>query len=251
MWSRLMLWAHYLVGVPSNCFVCPGLITLQGNPLGSHVHAHVPSRCQTNNVCKKQKGGLRFPRLMPWSDAIAGFGLVARPVLLWSSAWMKVAVDRHRRPAPPYRLGQRGVAGNQRLASSCALQEVGSQVWWVHFLSQKSLTLVSVRLRLPRSLKVHSTFHVSKIKPIKESALMPASAPPPPPRIIGGGTLYTVKTLLAVCNRGHGKQFLVDWEGYGLEERSWIPSRFIVDKNLIRDFYAHHPEAPGPSGVGP
>ncbi|KAI3352573.1 hypothetical protein L3Q82_005509 [Scortum barcoo] len=95
---------------------------------------------------------------------------------------------------------------------------------------------------LPRSLRVHPTFHVSKIKPVRESHLVPPSKPPPPPKMVEGGPVYAVKKLLAVRKRGRGRQFLVDWEGYGPEERSWIPASFIVCKKLIEDFYRQHPE---------
>lgn len=174
----------------------------------------------------------------------------ARRALLRSSVRMKVAADKHRRPAPPYRPGQRVWLATKDLPLHVHSRKLAPR-FVGPFPISKVINPVSVRLHLPRSLKVHSTFHVSKIKPVKDSTLVPASAPPPPPQMVDGGPVYTVRKLLAARNRGRGRQFLVDWEGYGPEERSWIPSRFIVDKGLIRDFYAHHPEAPGPSGVGP
>ena len=79
--------------------------------------------------------------------------------------------------------------------------------------------------------------------------MVPASKPPPLPRIIDGGLVYTVKRLLNVRKRGRGQQFLVDREGYGPEERERIPSSFIVDQDLIKDFYKSHPELSGPSGA--
>ena len=96
-------------------------------------------------------------------------------------------------------------------------------------------------------MRVHPTFHVSKIKPVYESTPVPASKPPPPPQFFEGGLTYKVCKLLEVRNRGQDKQFLVDWKGYGLEERCWVPAKFIVDKTLIQDFN----DRPGPSGVRP
>ncbi|KAI3357224.1 hypothetical protein L3Q82_015685, partial [Scortum barcoo] len=80
--------------------------------------------------------------------------------------------------------------------------------------------------------------------------LVPPTKAPPLPKMVDSGPVYAVKKLLAVSKGGRGQQFLVDWEAYGPEERSWIPASFIVDHRLIEDFYHRHPETPGAGPKG-
>lgn len=174
----------------------------------------------------------------------------ARQVLIRQGDRVKKAADRRRRPAPEYKPGQRVWLSAKDLHLKVPSKKLAPR-FVGPFPISKVIGPAAVRLRLPRSIRAYPTFHVSQVKPTKESPMVPIAEPPPPLEAADGGLLYKVKRLLAVRNRGRGKQYLVDWEGYGPEHRQWVPRRHIDDPSLIQDFYRDHPELPGPSGVGP
>ncbi len=118
----------------------------------------------------------------------------------------------------------------------------------------KQINPVTYRLQLPPHYRIHPTFHVSLLKPHYTSVAVstdPEPAEEPPlPLILEDGTAYTVKEILNSRRRGGRLEYLVDWEGYGPEERSWEPRDNIIDPNLLETFHATHPDRPVSRGRG-
>lgn len=65
-------------------------------------------------------------------------------------------------------------------------------------------------VQLPRAMRVHPIFHISRIKPVHENPLDPAHPSPPPPLFFDGGPVYAVCHLIRSQCRGRGLYYLVD-----------------------------------------
>uniref|UniRef100_A0A8C5P708 Chromo domain-containing protein n=1 Tax=Leptobrachium leishanense TaxID=445787 RepID=A0A8C5P708_9ANUR len=108
----------------------------------------------------------------------------------------------------------------------------------------RRLNPVSYALALPPHIRIHNVFHVSLLKPLLCNRYTKARAPPPPVSVEGEEEFEVKAILDARMSRG-SLQYLVDWVGYGPEDRSWIPAAEVHAPRLVKAFYVTHPRAPG------
>ncbi|KAK3538402.1 hypothetical protein QTP86_001750 [Hemibagrus guttatus] len=180
---------------------------------------------------------------------------------VWDSAHHQLqrALRRRRRTAdlrrsdtPAYQLGQKVWLSTRDIHLRLPCHKLSPR-FIGPFTILKQINPVTYKLQLPPGYHIHPTFHVSLLKPHHPS-VSPSTEPgdgavePPLPLLLDDGTAYKVKEILDSRRRGGQPRYLVDWEGYGPEECSWVPCDDILDPNLLETFHAAHPHRPAPRG---
>ncbi|XP_061695281.1 uncharacterized protein LOC133510861 [Syngnathoides biaculeatus] len=176
-----------------------------------------------------------FPSVAADSAVLSALALVRRCKRTWELARKtqlrmgssyKSAADLKRR-APAFKVGQRIWLSTKDLllrTESCKLAPrfVGP------FPITKIVNPVAVSLKLPRSMRVHPTFHVSWLRSTRPSPLVPPqpSSSPTPPPMIDGGSMYSVRRLLSSRHRGRG--FNTWWIGKGMAQKNVPGSRPVL-----------------------
>ncbi|KAK3547304.1 hypothetical protein QTP86_018825 [Hemibagrus guttatus] len=202
------------------------------------------AECAQNSLRQPSTGLTPFqcvlgyqPPLFPWSaepsDVPAVDHWFRESERVWDSAHHQLqrALHRRRRTAdlqrsdpPAFQSGQKVWLSTRDIRLRLPCRKLSPR-FIGPFTILKQINPVTYKLQLPPGYRIHPTFHVSLLKPhypSVSSATEPGSgaAEPPLPLLLDDGTAYKVKEILDSRRRGGRLEYLVDWEGYGPEERS-------------------------------
>lgn len=175
-----------------------------------------------------------FPR-MKW------FGSLERVL-----RWQKILANCHHRVALDYRPGERVWISTKDLNFGPPLREL-----FLRFICPSKITRrinpVTYGLHLPLQLRISLSFHVSFLRPVIPRSLQDIAPcnTPPPALTVDGEPAYVVRAFLDSQRRGGQLQYLVDWDGYGQEECSWVAPEDVLDPFLKAEFH-WRPRCPRP-----
>ncbi|KAL0190948.1 hypothetical protein M9458_013646 [Cirrhinus mrigala] len=163
----------------------------------------------------------------------------------------KSFADARRRAAPNYQPGDLFWLSTPDLRLHLPCRKLSPR-YIGPFRILRQINNVTFQLPLPPRYHIHPTFHVSLLKPFSPSATEPpgAEAEPPPPEVLDQPSVFTVHKILDSQHRRGHLEYLVDWEGYGPEERSWVNGDDVLDPLVLLEFHCSHPNRPAPRSRG-
>ena len=101
----------------------------------------------------------------------------------------------------------------------------------------KKITPVTFKLKLPKTWKIHNTFHANLLSSVMENHLYGKHFTKPPPDLIDDEESYEVKAILNHCRIRNKFQYLIKWQGYPTSKNTWEPEQHLTNANQVLNSY--------------
>lgn len=163
----------------------------------------------------------------------------------------KEQADTHRLPTIAYQVGDMVWLDRRNIKTTRSSNKLDSRRLGP-FRVTEVINPVAVRLDLPPTMRIHPVFHASLLEPVATADFLGRAQPVPPRVEIDGHVEDEVDEVLeARVGKGKKVYFLVDWKGFGPEERSWEPEENLENApEAVADFYRRYPNAPRSHKLG-
>ena len=168
-----------------------------------------------------------------------------RTYLSLSQEKQKHFADKKRSQQPKYKIGDLVMLSTKNLRMDRPSKKLSEQrIGPFPIIAQKNET--SFQLKLPTHFRIHDTFHVSLLTPYKQNTFKDRIKSPPNPVKLQGYTEYEVDAIVDSRYYYRKLQYLIDWRGYGPDDRTWEPLDSLTHcSELLYEFHQRHPGKPG------
>jgi len=146
----------------------------------------------------------------------------ARAVLVKSQEEMKRQVDRNRKEAEEYRVGNKVLISTKDFSMELRKRATKKlmEKYIGPYVVKKIVSENAVELELPASLRIHLVVNVRRIVKYREQVEGQKKIPPPPVEV-AGEKKYEVEEILDRQEKREKTKYLVKWKGYTAEENTW------------------------------
>jgi len=146
----------------------------------------------------------------------------ARAALVKSQEEMKRQVDRSRKEAEEYRVGDKVLISTKDFSAELMKRATKklTEKFIGPYVVKKIVSENVVELELPVSLRVHLVVNVRRLVKYREQVEGQKKIPPPLIKV-DGEKEYEVEEILDRQERRGKTKYLVKWKGYTVEENTW------------------------------
>jgi len=162
---------------------------------------------------------------------------------------MKRFADKKRNPTPSFVIGDKVLLDSSNYPSTRPSRKLSERRYGPFKIIEKVSDL-TFKLDLPKTWKIHPTFHVDKLRRYHEDPNSP-NFTEPPPDLVEGREEYEVEDILDVDyrflqgTRKRALHFLVKWVGYHSKDNTWEPYDNVKNSpELLKQFYDRNPGKP-------